>query len=64
MKEEIPKTKRLCCFISEEAYYDLEDICKQIGRARGNRCTKKEVVSLAIMAFVLSYKANQTEKDD
>ena len=57
------KKKRLCTEVEEGIYYDLEDVCKLVSRQRGTRCTKREIVSLAITAFVMSFKANINTKD-
>lgn len=58
------KKKRITVYVDDALVSDLDDICHNIGKQRDKRCPRSEIATIALMAFLSTFKANLKKEQD
>lgn len=57
------KKKRVTVYFDDELVSELDDLCHNIGKQRDRRCPRSEIATIALMAFLSTFKANLNQKE-
>lgn len=58
------KRKRLNLIVDSQLYYDMEAVCRLVGKQRDKHCSKSELASIALTAFICTFYDNLKEKEN
>lgn len=58
------KKKRVTIYFDDELVSELDDICHDIGKQRDRRCPRSEIATIALMAFLSTFKANLEKEQE